>query len=356
MVVEPNSRPRAIAKLPTTTALSELLAPEPLNFNPRPRNVKQLIRISTTFSTIKTRLTSFSEWTYTQITPQQLAQYGFYHLRHHQPGPVVCCFTCESEHGINKDRPYTTEALLALHHDDCLWTIALRDLHPCPIDATPSPQPTRDIQTPTPTAPQDRSRSKGRPPKNDTYIPDPQTKKHDLPRPSILPRSPSCPPANTRASDNPWAERTKQPSATATKSQPPFPTTATSNTENATYASVLKSDTRSNARKQPARRKNPLFKPHSQSSPNTDQPKRQQPPPPQPLTMKDLFDRFHNRPSPFKRTYATERHYKNDQHQRPATAAKLLSNFLISALPLFSHFLLNAQGDKHNPHHLSLLS
>ncbi|KAL4861817.1 hypothetical protein BDV12DRAFT_179763 [Aspergillus spectabilis] len=155
-----------------------------------------------------------------------------------------------------------------------------------------------DIQTPTPTAPQDRSRSEGRPPKNGTYNPDLQTRKQDLPKPSTLPRSPSCPPANTRVPDNPWAERTKQTSATAKKSQPPFPTTGTSNTENATYASVLKSGTRSNARKQSTRRKNPLVKPHSQSSPNTGQPKRQQPPPPQPLTMKDLHDRFHNRPSP----------------------------------------------------------
>jgi hypothetical protein len=150
-------------------------------------------------------------------------------LRHHQPGPVVCCFTCESEHGINEDQPYTTDALLALHHNDCLWTIALRDLYPCSIDTTPSQQPTRDILTPTPTAPQDRSRFDGYPPENGTYNPEPQTRKQDLPRPSRMPRSLSCPPANTRVSDNPWAERTKQTSATATKRQPPFPITATPN-------------------------------------------------------------------------------------------------------------------------------
>src|SRR5690348_1645081 len=46
---------------------------------PQPKLDEQTIRIITTYSTLSSRELSFKSWPHTNITPQQLARFGFYH-------------------------------------------------------------------------------------------------------------------------------------------------------------------------------------------------------------------------------------------------------------------------------------
>lgn len=78
-------------------------------------NVKSLFRISTTYSTIAARATSFQRQLLTGITLHQLARNRYYHQFRAGVGDCTFCFTCEME--IYQD--YT---------EDCLWQVICHDL------------------------------------------------------------------------------------------------------------------------------------------------------------------------------------------------------------------------------------
>ncbi|KAL2782965.1 hypothetical protein BJX66DRAFT_319372, partial [Aspergillus keveii] len=62
------------------------------------------------------------------------------------------------------------------------------------------------------------------------------------------------------------------------------------------------------------------------------------------LTIDDLYNRFHNKPSPFTLTDTNHHHSAISKHKQISTATNALSNFLRSALPAFTGFLSDIQN------------
>lgn len=106
------------------------------------------------------------------------------------------------------------------------------------------------------------------------------------------------------------------------------------------YASVLKGSRQHSSATES--RSSPHTRPHSSFSANTPDPKyrpNQASPISTPtLTVEDLRNRFHNKPSPFKLAGAHQMPTNRDH--LTAVASEALSNFLLSALPAFRDFYL----------------
>ena len=90
------------------------------------------IPIVTQFTTISSRERSFQEWPHANLTPQQLARFGFYHKPCDEGHDNVCCFACGAE-ALQWDPvgPYTREDLLEPHEKDCLWVDMRCDARLC---------------------------------------------------------------------------------------------------------------------------------------------------------------------------------------------------------------------------------
>ena len=83
---------------------------------------RDYIPIATQFATIASRELSFRDWPHTNITPRQLAQFGFYHNPCDDGHDNVCCFACGAEvYAWDPVGPYTEEELLEHHEKECLW-------------------------------------------------------------------------------------------------------------------------------------------------------------------------------------------------------------------------------------------
>ena len=83
-----------------------------------PNNNTVYIPIATNLA-ISSRERSFQEWPHTNLTPQQLARFGFYHKPCDEGRDNVCCFACGAE-VLQWDPlgPYTKEELLKHHEKD----------------------------------------------------------------------------------------------------------------------------------------------------------------------------------------------------------------------------------------------
>jgi hypothetical protein len=159
-----NSNPFSILDaLPASPPPPEPPAPQPQpqsQPNPKPSSrrlsINKLIRISATFSTTSSRVLSFQEWPHTNISPQQLARFGFYHRPSDKTPDSVCCFICEAElSGWDPVGPYTAEDLLEQHGEDCLWADMLRDVQPCLENASPKAQSVTNAPSPATNIPSD---------------------------------------------------------------------------------------------------------------------------------------------------------------------------------------------------------
>ena len=248
-----------------------------------------LLWISTKLSTTQSRVLTYREWPHANIEPQKLAKFGyFHHANDDEFDDLVECFACGN---VRRGWRSESQVRLSLHESDCMWADLLRETQSW---VEPESRPTTPIRslTSTPTSPDIK-----------------QNQEHNV--------------------DNSGREQSPDSNSLSTSS----PRT--------TYASVLKN----RRQHQSSSESNPTptaFLPSS-FSPKTPAPedrRSQLSPTSSPtLTVEDLRNRFHNRPSPFKLTGAHEI-YTNYNHLTIVTT-KALSNFLLSALPAFSGFLCN---------------
>lgn len=254
--------------------------PETRSTSQASRHSDNLIRIPAKLSTIQSRVLSFKEWPHTNITPQQLAKFGFYHCPDDEDDDLVACFACGIRHcqWDPKWEHYVGE-LLSLHEENCMWADLLQE--------TQSAMESFENRPITPLRPL-------------------------TPTLSLIEQSPAQDIGNSAD------RRSSSPNLSLTSSPRP------------TYASVLQNPHRSQPPTQPEL--TPTTKAYrSRSSPTptaTSTPI---------LTVEDLRTRFHNKPSPFKLAGVNQRYTNRDHLSTIATEA--LSNFLLSALPAFSGFL-----------------
>jgi hypothetical protein len=306
-----NRKPFIIVPSPVAKSHSTTNSTVPSNRTTPQRNVKPLFRISTTYSTLAARATSFQHQLLTGITPHQLAQNGLYHQVRAGVGDTACCFACETVVSLKAIQENAIGDLARIHKEDCLWQVICHDLKPfLPSPPNHACAPSSAILSSSTQITGPNSSSRPEPYSTPTALTLVNQAEPDLETPAELPP----------------ARLDSEPSAQRPATCPPQPTQPTKSTsppkhQQRTYASVLQQPTTSSPQ--------PTTKPHST--------------PPKPtLTIEDLYRRFHNKPSPFK--------LEKSKRKRPrtASAAQSLTRFLNSALPAFSRFLVEMQPTADN--------
>ena len=227
------------------------------------------IWISTEFSTTQSRVLTYQEWPHTNISPQKRAKFGFYHLPVEAERDNVRCFACGVHAYRWRSESHShADMLLSLHEEDCIWAELLRETQSF-TDSPPSCTESSRKRSSTPT--------------------------------DALTSTPT----NVELNQAPITEsKLQEPLQTQHSSPAAF-------TPRPTYASVLKTSPKSQPRAEPksytpiSRSPSPLSletptaKAHYNSPSITPTPT---------LTIEDLRNRFHNKPSPFKLTDFNQRH------------------------------------------------
>ncbi|KAL6231677.1 hypothetical protein BDW75DRAFT_219522 [Aspergillus navahoensis] len=291
---------------------------------PTPQELQDIVlEIPSELATIKSRLQTFQQWPLTQITPRQLARLGFWHAPSSRDDDSVSCFACNVSIQGWRDVQHSTAELLALHDDYCIWADLLEDMEafPNPPDELAGKHTTTSIMA---------------------------TKTSDLiGSPTNQPRLPT-----TKLQEPPQSQVPSQPQE---PSHPQEPSTPASSPRKS-YASVLREPperlpqlaTKLNSASRsprPAAPETPTATAYRY--PYTHSPTRSLTQSPT-LTIDDLYNHFHNKPSPFTLTDTNHRRSAISQHKQVTAATNALSNFLLSALPAFTGFLSDIQNGGYN--------
>jgi hypothetical protein len=305
-------KPLSALRRPSSLLKSANPAAPPDRTTPQP-NDKPLHQIPITYSTIAARALSFHGQVLTGITPVQLAQNGLYCKPLPGFGRTACCFACGSTKPLSTLQKNPIEEMQQLHLADCIWQIICRDLKP--VFETPDTVTHSSTASPSP--------SRARP---GTALASILLEEHS----TMNVESPTEQPSTILE----LGPQQPQPTCSSESSQPPQPLSPTStatSTQNQrpTYASVLQ-------------RPNPsLPRPTPRTYYTAPSPKRT-------LTIEDLYRRFHNKPSPFKRDKKSSKRSANRARKKAASAALSLTKVLISALPAFSQLLGEMQSTADN--------
>ncbi|KAF2184782.1 hypothetical protein K469DRAFT_688399 [Zopfia rhizophila CBS 207.26] len=335
--------------LSVLSSLPKPCIPDPPRLIPPTRrraNINKLICISDTFSTISSRELSFQEWPYTSPTPRQLARAGLYYDPTPNERDKVKCFTCGAEFANwDPNSTLTDKELLEDHEGNCLWADMRRDVEQIarnPENATRQDTPARH-KNPIPSPPVSLNTEELATSHHSTLNePTPTEIQNPKSQPQHRTKQPRHPQA--RPPHSPSTSKPTYASVLATPSPQPPKAPRLSSHPPSRCSSSRSSHPPSHPLSHP-----PFHPPQSTSltDPTTASPYHSSPNPT--LSIQDLHNRFYNRPSPLERSQSTPRD-DHTQDNLVIRATDSLSQFLLSALPAFTRFLLTIQEGQHNGH------